>query len=240
MNQPQQVAPPLKYNWFWISSGFEGGPGRVKIQEAANTQNSWEIHIAAFDQIAQKYLMDRTAKTGQPVTMPDGRVLEVPYDRIDNAADEFLARGPSPSRDPMTVIFRDDIRMDNVTMDFWEELIKAHLQRRKSEPALPLDFGNGNVVQIPFENWDAICKDFMRRRGDIVSAGKWPELIHKDEGQFEKGPKPVEGRANALGQGVSVAGQPPPGQQTPGQPPPAPAGNLGPSAHPGLDNEGMI
>ena len=237
--QPQQqTQPQYRYGWMWVQSDPQKGPGRVRIFENANPNTGWDVHIAAFDEWAQKYLSDRVAKIGQPVTMPDGTQKIIPYNVIDDASDNYLVTGPNPSRGNFMVRFQDGTTME-MTTDFWENsLIPAHLSRKKAEPDIPMDFGSGAVINVSFENFDAMCKDFMRRRGDFISAGWWPELIHKDHGQFEKGPKPVEGRANALGQGVQVQQGAGAG---PGQPPPVAAQpGVGPSQHPGLDNEGMV
>lgn len=223
---------PYNHAWWFLPSGRDDAgnsnpnvPGRVRIAYL-ETMQYWDIHVRAMDALAKAHMESRASKPGQPIQMPDGRVLEIPYFALDDDADAMMQRGmaPSPDRSPLTIVCRDGTKINQAPRDWWEQLVVAHINRRKSEPPVVLDLGNGIKIQETYEFFDALCKDFLRRRGDLVAVGWWPELLMGDYGQFKDGPKPVEGRADALGRGVTVlnAQVPPPAGQ--------------PVAHPMLDN----
>ncbi|MGH8866079.1 MAG: hypothetical protein ACREVZ_15790 [Burkholderiales bacterium] len=238
MPRPPEFANwPFDFAWWFLKSSLndpqvpqaERGPGCVRLAHLDSGQ-AWNIHVRVMDEIARKYDMDRDTLQGGMVQFGDGTVHEIAYRRLDDDADAMQARKlvPHPVRTPFTLIFKDSVKMEQVPMDWWEARVVEHINRRKAMPVVPLDMGNGQVVNLALECFDALCKDFSRRRGDFTAAGWWPELLMADYGQMQ-GPKPVDGRANALGQGAQVMqGQQPPGGQ-PGQ-----------AAHPGLEHEGLV
>lgn len=237
---------PWDYRWFFLQSSEQEGPGRVRIMDdPSGGDNYWDIHVRSFDALAQKHMTDRGTREGLPIAMPDSRVLHVPYRQIDEEADLTIQRGmQAPLGDEQVkVVTVEGVELNLPRDYYWGQLIPAFIERRGQQLPISLDIGNGKPpLVVEFNFWDCVCKDFMRRRGDLISAGWWPELMMR-EGTDLEGPKPVHGRANSLGQGVSVPGGEPgvPGVQ-PGhlqaQPPPQPS--AGPVGHPGTDNEGII
>lgn len=236
MPRPPEFANwPFEFAWWFIKNSLndpavpqpERMAGHVRIGHLDSGQ-AWNIPVRTMDAVAQKFNQDREVMQGGLVQMQDQTVHEIPFRPLDDEADAMIARGMQPSsyRQPVTVTFRDGMRMEKVPMEWWEARVVEHINRRKLFPPVPLDMGGGTVLTLAFDCFDALCKDFLRRRGDFTAAGWWPELLMQDFGQFKEGPRPVDGRANALGQGASVMkGQAPqPGQVT----------------HPGTDNEGVV
>jgi hypothetical protein len=241
-----QKAPGYEQFPFDIGWWFMGGPdpatgrklpGIVRIGTApTGGKDYWDIPVLAFDKMAQDHLMNREKRPGQPVQCDDG-VHEVSYRVLDEDADLWCQIGckpSSPGDPPIQIVFKDGKRMENVPRTFWEQLLTAHIQRRQQEPGvtLSLDPKNPNVkIEMTYLNYDAICKDFIRRRSDMLAVGWWAELLIQERAldPSKPGPMPVEGRPNALGQGVNV--------QTSGQ---AQQSGPGPAPHPGLDNEGGL
>ena len=215
--QPQWANWPYDFGWAFFRSIPQGqpdaAPGHVRLFNVENMESFWNVHILSMDHMVQKHMSDRDSKPGQAVNMPGGAVEVVPYRALDEEADLLLQRGMQPHTDrtPLTIRFTSGQMMKNVPRDWWEGLAAGHLQRRKQEPAVVLNL-NGQSVTLTYECFDAVCKDFTRQRGPFVSAGWWPELIdpYRDLGQHT-GPRPVQGFANALGQGAQVLeGQTPP------------------------------
>ena len=246
MSAPGFEEWPFDHAWFFIPHNPQTkAPGHVKItDQPTGGQTAWDIDVRTFDQIAQNYFQQMDTKVGQPIQMPDGRVLHVAYRALDDDADRMLQRHGQPGpTEPLTLVTTEGVEIPNTPRDYWEQLLVAHLNRRKQEPGVTLDLGNGRQLQVTFEFFDGLCKDFQRRRGDLIAAGLWPELVMVDKGQFEKGPRPVEGRANALGMGAAPMGPAPPGQegvpapQAPQPPPPSPAPNM---ANPGAENQELV
>lgn len=233
---------PFDIGW-WFMGGVDQTTGRrvpgiVRLGNApTGGKDSWDIPVLAFDRMAQDHLQNRDRRPGQPVQFGDGTTHEVNYRLLDDDADlwgQIGCKPSSPGDPPLTLIFKDGVRMEGVPRTFWEQLLAAHIQRRQQEPnvSIALDPKNPNVkIEMTYLNYDAICKDFMRRRSDMLAVGWWPELLIQERAldPSKPGPMPVEGRPDALGQGVSV--------QTSGQ-----AAQNGPGAapHPGLDNEGGL
>lgn len=226
---PEYANFPYDFHWWFVPNIPQGqqdaGPGRCRIVHL-DSQKFWDIHIVMLDQIAQKHVQDRHTRPGQPVNMQTYGIKEIPYFPLDEEADMLLQRGmrPSADRSEVTVTFKDGFKVDNCPRDWWENLAAQHIQRRKQEPAVQLQMPNKQVVSLTFECFDAMCKDFMRRRGDMISSQMFPELVDpfRDVGQL-KGPKPVDGRANALGNNVQVLT----GQNAP-PPMPTPSGGQDP------------
>lgn len=237
MPKPPEFANwPFDFAW-WFIKNSQNDPqvpqqdriaGHVRLAHLESGQ-AWNVPVRTMDAVAQKFNQDREVMQGGLVKMGDGTVHEIPFRPLDDESDAMVARGMRPSsfRDPITVTFRDGMRMEKVPMEWWEERVVEHINRRKLFPPVPLDMGGGTVISLAFECFDALCKDFLRRRGDFTAAGWWPELLMQDYGQFKEGPRPVDGRANALGQGVQVMQ----GQQ---------AQQPGQVTHPGVDNEGVV
>lgn len=221
---------PWDYAWWFLQSNKEG-PGRARISHLDSGQ-WWDIHVTNVDQIAQRHMQDRESKTGQNLRMQDGQLREVPYKALDEEADLLMARAmqPSPDRSELRIIFKDGTPMEKFPRDFWEQLAAQHIERRKAEPTVQLNLGNNQQITVPYIWFDSFCKDFMRRRGDLVAIGWWPELLQKDYGQHAEGPKPVDGRANAMGWGAPVMDGQTPGQGAPPQAPAAPV-------HPSLEQQ---
>lgn len=248
---------PFDHAWWFYPSQIQGAqivtPGFIRLADAPiGGRGVWDVLVKAFDPIAQKHMADRTVRPGQPIQMGDGRVLTVPYLLLDDEADAMLGRGmaPHPDRNPIDVPVRDQngevvlahdgkpTVLKSAPRDWFENLARSHIQRRNSEPPVTLNLGTGPQGQpiqivVTFAFFDALCKDFMRRRGDFVAAGWWPELLMKDYGQIRTPDgksiaPPVDGRANALGHGVNVMD---------GQKPPQPQQQGG---HPMADNDGVI
>ena len=215
MPRPPEFANwPWDYAW-WFLKSEKTEPGRARIGHL-ESGNYWDLHVRSMDALARQHLQDlRTTKAGQVVTMPDSRNLEIPYHLLDEEADMLQQRAmkPSPDRKPLTINCKDGTPIQGVPREWWEQLAANHIGRRKQEPAVVLKMGNGAQITVPYEFFDALCKDFSRRRGDMVAAGWWPELLMADYGQMG-GPKPVAGLSNALGQGAQVMDgkQPAPGE----------------------------
>jgi len=224
---PEWANWPFDYGMIWWPSGLDGKPGHVRIGHLESTPQAphgvwWEVPIRTWDSIAQKHMSDRVSKPGQPIRMPDGKMLEIPFPALDDEADSLLARSMNPSMDRSNVLLRarDGTPIngqDGVPRDWWESLAAQHVQRRKTEAPVVLNLGQV-VLTISYECFDWIVKDFVRNMRDrFISAGKWPELlIHEGIMDPSKpGPLPVDGRANAFGQGTSVLN---PAQAQGGQP----------------------
>lgn len=236
MRAPGFEKHPFDIGWGFTKSELNGSqivkPAIIHISEQPSGGAAfWQISVKAFDGVAQKFMGERVAKQGQPIEMGNRVILYVPYVLLDDEADRMLGRAmqPNPDRNPLDVNVWDATAQKHITLktctrEWFEGLVILHLQRRKAEPAVTLNLGQQQLT-VPFEFFDGLCKDFMRRRGDFVAAGWWPELLMHDMGQFS-GPKPVDGHANALGHGVNVmTGQPQPPQQ---------------GGHPGFENEGVV
>lgn len=225
---PEFASWPFDFAWWFLKSnpqpGADQGPGRVRLAHLDSGQ-AWDIHVRVMDGVAQKFNQDREVMQGGLVQMADNSVHEIPFRPLDDAADAMIQRGMQPQayREPLAITFRDGERMDAVPMEWWEARVVEHIARRKTFPPVPLDMGGGQVLTVTFECFDALCKDYLRRRGDFTAAGWWPELLMADYGQLE-GPKPVDGRANALGQGAQVMQG-----QLPGGP--------GQIVHPAIENQ---
>lgn len=235
---------PFDVMWYFLSSGMDPTTkqyqrGRVRItDQPVGGQRVWDIDVLAMDGLAKEYQSARNVKSGQPVQMPDGRVLEIPYTTLDNDADLWLQRQRRPGPQELLTIELLDrqagkrVVMEKVSREWYEALLGPHVERRGAQPNVVLDFGNQQQLVVSAEFFDAMCKDYLRRRGDMMAVGAWPELIHVDAGQME-GPRPVEGRSNAFGGGVRVL------QQQPGDAP-APVQQQGPMAHPAVENQDLV
>lgn len=217
---PEYANWPFDFVWAFLKSVPAGqpgaGPGCVRLFNVEDMTGFWDIHIVSMDAIARQHMQDRERKPGQPVNMGGSGTEIIPYRDLDDEADRLIQRGmqPSTDRSPLTVRFEAGRPMENTPREWWEQVAAQHVQRRKQEPPVVLNVASAQI-NLKYECFDALCKDFMRRRGDFVSAGWWPELVdpYRDMGQHKVGPKPVEGRANALGQGAQVlTGQAGPGQ----------------------------
>lgn len=229
---PQWAQWPFAFGWIWWPSGEQNQGGHLRLGHL-DSDKWWQIPIRVWDELAQKHMNDRTVKSGQPVQMPDRRVLEVPYQTLDDEADALLRRQMRPNvvRDPLDLKMRDGTMLKQAPRDWFEGLAAAHVQRRKQEPPISMRLGPDNIV-VDYECFDAIVKDFVRNQRDrFVAAGKWPELlIHEGVKDPNKpGPLPVQGRADAFGHGA-----------TPGltQPKPLPGG--GQVAHPAMENQELV
>lgn len=233
---PEWANWPFDYGMIWWPSGYEGKPGHMRIGHL-ESGSWWEVPIRTWDAIAQKHMSDRGAKPGQPIRMPDGRMLEIPFPALDDEADALVSRAMNPSMDRANVRLRarDGTPIngnDGVPRDWWEALAAQHVQRRKTEAPVVLHLGQV-VLTISYECFDWIVKDFVRNMRDrFISAGKWPELlIHEGVSDPAKpGPLPVDGRANAFGQGTTVFN---PAQQQP-------QGPAGPILPPAVEQEGLV
>lgn len=237
---------PFDFAWWFYKTQVSGvqmvAPGIVRIADSPmGGQHVWDVPVKQWDSIAQKYMADREIRQGLPVQMSDGRVLVIPYRILDDEADMMVGRGmqPHPDRQALDLPVTDQqgkpvidaggrvFRFQNCPRDWFERQVIDHISRRTNQPEVVLQLPNQRLA-VPFIFFDALCKDFMRRRGDFVAAGWWPELLMADYGQL-KGPPPVQGRADALGHGVSVmTGQ----QPQPGQPQQA--------IHPMQEGEGLL
>lgn len=240
-------APGWEQFPFDIAWWFMGGPdpqtgrknpGIVRLSnQPVGGQQTWDIPVLSFDKMAQNHLMDREKRPGQPIQLGDGSVREISYRLLDEDADLWLQSGctpASPATPPMVIVFKDGERMKDVPRTFWEQLLAAHIERRNQESLVTLQIEPNNPaskIEMTYLNYDAICKDFIRRRSDLLAAGWWPELLIQERAldPNKPGPMPVEGRANALGQGVKV--------MTPDQ---SAQTGPGPAPHPGMDNEGGL
>lgn len=233
---PEYANWPHDFVWAFLKSTPQGqpgaGPGAVRLFNVEDISRGWDIHILAMDAMARQHMQDRERKPGQPVNMGASGMQIIPYRDLDDEADRLIQRGmqPSTDRNPITVRFEGGGVMEHTPRDWWEQVAAQHIQRRKLEPPVVLTVGQAQVT-LKYECFDALCKDFMRRRGDFVSAGWWPELVdpYRDMGQHKVGPKPVEGRANALGQGVQVLQ----GQGQGGQ-------GGGQIQHPAMENQELV
>lgn len=228
---PRWAGWPYQFGWLWWASGDAGELGHVRIGHL-DTDRWWKFPIRFWDDLAQKHMNDRTVKSGQPMQMPDRRVLEIPYQALDDEADALQRRQmqPHPDRTPLAVVrAKDGTPIQNFPRDFWEQLAASHIERRQMEPPISLRVGQ-ETVTIAYDNFDAIVKDFVRNQRDrFVAAGKWPELlIHEGIANPNKpGPLPVQGRADAFGQGATPGlNQPKPGQ-----------GQVG---HPAIENQELV
>ena len=229
---------PFDHAWYFVESDPKI-PGRVKItDEPQGGTNFWDIHVRTFDKIAQDYMRERDTKVGQAIEMGDKKLFHVPYRGLDDEADLMLQRGmePGPETEPLTIVTTEGVKLENVPRNWWNDLIVRHIQQRKTQPAVPIDVGNGQTLTVSFEFFDGICKDFIRRRGDMIAAEMWPELHMKDEGQFEEGPRPVTGRGSALSKS-DVMG---PAQQQQGPAYPPPPGVPGGITNPGAENQELV
>lgn len=264
---PEYANFPFDFHWWFVPNIPQGhrdaGPGRCRLVHL-DSQQYWDIHIVHLDKMAQEHMQNRMRKPGQPVNMGAHGIKEIPYYPLDEEADALLQRGmrPNPDRSDITVLCSDGFKVDKCPRDWWEQLAAGHINRRKQEPAVQLQMGQNKTVSLTFECFDAMCKDFMRRRGDMISSGIFPELVdpYRDVGQL-KGPKPVDGRANAMGYGAQVlqgqnaqppgpggqgAQQPTPAPQAPPLPPGAPPPQQGahqqaqPGTHQPFENEGIV
>jgi len=215
---------PFAFGWIWWPSGEKDErnlvrPGHVRVGHL-DSNRWWEVPIRVWDELAQKHMNDRTIKPGQPVQMPDRKVLTIPYMALDDEADALIRRQmrPNPDRSPLRLKSVEGMVMEQAPRDWFEGLAATHIQRRKTEPPISLRVGN-DIISIDYEGFDAIVKDFVRNQRDrFVAAGKWPELlIHEGIRDANKpGPLPVQGRADAFGQGTTAGlnpVKPVPGQQ---------------------------
>lgn len=232
---PQYASWPFDFVWVFFKHTPQGegaGPGRIRLFHVENMQSYWDVHIVSMDAMARQHMQDRDTKPGQPINMGPMGAEVVPYRDLDDEADRLMQRGmqPSPDRSAVTVRFQSGQQMPNTPREWWESLSAGHIQRRKQEPPVVITV-SGTQLTLPYECFDALCKDFMRRRGDFVSAGWWPELVdpYRDLGQHKEGPRPVQGFADALGHGNQVMqGQ----NQAPGAQPA--------TVHPGVENQDLV
>jgi hypothetical protein len=240
MPRPAQWANwTFDYGWIWWPSGLENKAGHVRVGYLEANQ-WWELPIRTWDAIAQKHMSDRHTKPGQPIRMPNGAILEVSFPALDDEADALVARAmhPNTDRTNVKVRARDGTPIngnDGVPRDWWEGLAAQHVQRRKIEPPVVLNLGDATLT-IAYECFDAMVKDFVRNQRDrFISAGKWPELlIHEGYSNPAKpGPLPVDGRANAFGQGATVVN---PAQQVQG--PSGPGSQQ--VTHPAIEQQELI
>lgn len=204
-SDPRMAQWPWDLAWWFIPTGErDDGPG-----------NYTDVPVRAFDEMAQKYMAERTVRPGQPLDMGGGRIVEVPYAALDDEADALAQRGgrPSPDRSDVSVRATDGTVVNypkGIPRDFWEQLVVAHAQRRGQEPAYTIDFGDGRRLSVPFLWWDGICKDFMRNRYACLAAGYWPELIIREGIADPNNPGPLpmtggegnRGMTNAFGWGA--------------------------------------
>ena len=233
---PRWSGWPFAFGWIWWPSGEKDvnnqiRPGHVRIG-ALDADRWWEIPIRVWDELAQKHMNDRTIKPGQPVQMPDRKVLNIPYMLLDDEADALVRRQmrPNADRTPLRVKTLEGVILEQAPRDWFESLAATHIQRRKTEPPNSLRIGN-EVVTVDYECFDAIVKDFVRNQRDrFLAAGKWPELlIHEGVRDPNKpGPLPVQGRADAFGQGTTAG-------LNPVKPLPGQGGNQ--MSLPGIENE---
>lgn len=223
------------FGWIWWPSGEGNQPGHVRIGHL-DSDRWWKVPIRVWDELAQKHMNDRTIKPGQPVQMADRHVLTIPYMALDDEADALERRQmrPSSDRSALTIRTVEGQQLKDSPRDWWEQLAAGHINRRKTEPPISLRMGQ-ETVTIPYANFDAIVKDFVRNQRDrFVAAGKWPELlIHEGVKDPNKpGPLPVQGRADAFGQGATPGLNPvKPGQ--PGQ-------GSGQLAHPAIEQQDLV
>jgi hypothetical protein len=230
---PQWAQWPFAFGWIWWPSGEQGRPGHVRVGHL-DSDKWWELPIRTWDELAQRHMNDRTIKPGQPVQMADRRVLEVPYQMLDDEADALLRRQmrPNMDRSPVKIKMRDGTVIEAAPRDWFEGLAASHVQRRKQEPAISMRLGEANIV-IDYECFDAIVKDFVRNQRDrFVAAGKWPELlIHEGVAKNPKdqGPLPVQGRSDAFGHGA-----------VPGLNAPKPIPGQGQVSHPAIENQELV
>lgn len=210
--------------WWFIPSGERGDTPPQIVGDA---------EIRSFDAVAQGHIAQLASLPGIPVRQADGAVKEVPYRALDEEADYLVRRGmqPSPDRSPITVRFTDGTTMKNTPRDWWEQLVAMHIDARARRPAVQLNFG-ARAITVPFLWFDALCKDYVQRRGDMLAVGAWPELLIRERiaDPSNPGPLPVDGRPNALGMGVRVT--------TPEELQRASPAHGG-GAHP-LENEGVV
>lgn len=227
---PEDQSWPFRIKWWFMARTQDYPAGHVRFAdvESWNGQmydKGWVIHVLSMDVLVRQHWVDIQKKPGQYVTMPDGRSLEIPYAVLDGDADALLRPQagvspvsinthdggtitiwPSPDRSPVDIVTRDGTKIRSCPREWWEELLVRHIQRRKAEPPVTLDMGNGVTLQESYEWFDALCKDFMRRRADLVAVGWWPELMIRESvsDASNPGPLPVNGRPNALGEGANV------------------------------------
>jgi hypothetical protein len=234
---------PFDFAWWFIGGKDQVTgrivPGAIRLgNQPTGGQQNWDIPVLAFDKMAQDYMQNREKRPGQPVQFADGTVHEVSYRLLDDDADLWQQVGCKPSAPedpPLTLVFKDGQRMENVPRTFYEQLLAAHIQRRTQEPTVTIQLNpndpNSKLPPMSFLNYDAVCKDFMRRRSDLLAVNWWPELLIQERAldPSNPGPMPVDGRPNALGAGVQVMTPEQSQQQGPG-----------PAPHPGLDNEGGL
>jgi hypothetical protein len=235
-------APGWEENLYDVAWYFIGGkdargmqvPGIVRFtDQPTGGGNFWDSPVLGFDKYAQDYLMGREKRPGIPVQFSDGTQHEVSYKALDDDADVWLQQGCQPQPGTITILFRDGVRWEQAPRSFWEQLLAAHIQRRQNDPPVELTFQDGKKLTMSFLNLDAVCKDFMRRRADLLAVNWWPELLIQERviDPSKPGPMPVEGRPNALGQGARV--------MTPAELA-APGVAPGPVPHPALDNNGIV
>jgi hypothetical protein len=229
---PRWAGWPFPFGWIWWPSGEANKKGHVRIGHL-DSDRWWELPIRAWDDLAQRHMNDRTIKPGQPVQMGDRRVLEIPYALLDDEADSLMRRQgmPNMDRSPLNIKARDGTPIQACPRDWWETLAKQHIERRKTDTPVTLKLGQ-DTLTIPFDNFDAIVKDFVRNQRDrFVAAGKWPELlIHEGIDPKKPGPLPVQGRADAFGRGTSA-------ELNPVKPVPGQQGQVG---HPAIENQELV
>jgi len=222
---------PYDWAWWFVRTQCEGvkivQPGLVIVgDEPSGGQNRYDIQVKAFDPIAQQWMADRTLMPGQPIQLQNGAIVVIPYTLLDDEADAMLGRGmrPHPDQRPFDCPVVDQAgqpildqngrvwKLPNAPRDWFEKFVVDHINRRSSGLA-PYEDRTLNIdnrqLTVPWVFMDALCKDFMRRRGDFVAAGWWPELLMQDYGQIRTADgksiaPPVQGRADALGHNVSV------------------------------------
>lgn len=229
---PRWAGWPFEFGWIWWPSGEQNKAGHVRIGHL-DTDRWWEVPITFWDTLSQKHMNDRTIKAGQPVQMPDRKVLEIPYQALDDEADALMRRQmrPNMDRSPLTIRAKDGTPIQNCPREWWEQLAAQHMERRKTEPPVSLRLGQ-DTITIGFACFDAIVKDFVRNQRDrFVAAGKWPELlIHEGIANPNKpGPLPVQGRADAFGQGAAA-----------GLNPVKPAPGQNQVSHPAIENQELV
>jgi hypothetical protein len=235
----QQPKFPFDYNWWFMGGKDKQGrvvAGTVCISNQPKGGNAvWNIPVVSFDVMAQKHMQSLMNMPGLPVSFQDGSSHDMPYRKLDADADVWISLGmppAGPDAKPEPLVFMDGVRMNDAPRSFYETLLTAHIQWRSQFPPVNIKLQDGSQLQMSFLNYDAVCKDFMRRRADLLAIGWWPELlIHERVIDPNKpGPLPVEGRPNALGQGVKVLSPADLAQQQVPQ---------GPARHPMQDNDGL-
>lgn len=205
---------PWHWAWLFARSGNDASglyrPGGIYISDQpSGGSRMFAIPAREMDAISRAHSEQMSRRPGQPVQLPDGNTVEVPYAVADREADALLARRSPPTDEVVDLPISGGERIKGVSRSWVDQIAAAHIERRRREPPVPIRFGTGTSIEVPFEFFDATCKDWTRRRADFLAAGWWPELaIHEPVGA--PGPKPVQGRANALGEGTKIAEGPGP------------------------------